>query len=434
MITKNNLLGLFKSLSTSVLTDFQRLWRGGVFHLTAANWLSRGAALGQRIVLARILGPQNIGHIGVANAALSLIRLPAGAGTFTVVTKLVAENIGQHEKQREVLGTALWINFVTSIVIAVPAWFFLAKTQLLGDLVAQNILTVLILLLPVMVFNEVFQSALIGERRLKDVAIVRFFISFFSVLAVIPMALVWSLNGWLYNTFLVIISSFVILIWMLRHMTSLRWNSTTAKRVASIGSFAFAGQLMGTLIYQVDTLSVSGILKDPATTGIYNTASLVAQQMIVIPGAVLQAAFPFVAQNSNNFKILKLRYDELIKKLSYLGFVMVAAAWFLSPWFFPLFGSDFSASVSVFRILAIGVIPSSLCVLDNTYLDALGRTDIHFWSGLFSAGCAICLNFLFIPLWGLVGAAWATTATMFISFILRQAAVRYFIFYKQAIR
>ena len=421
-------------LNQRVAIDLRRTWKSGTVHLTVANWLSRGAALGQRIFLARILGPQNIGHIGVANSVLALIQLPAGAGTFNVVTKLVAEDTGNHQKQREILGTAIWINCGTTLIVGFAAWAFLRYTQWLGDPIAQNLLRILLFLLPVMIFNQVFQCALIGERRIKAAANLKVMAAILSVGAVIPMAWIWSLVGWLYNQFLVVLFSFAILLWLLRRILSLHWNTDVAKKVASIGGFAFAGQLLGTLIYQVDTLTVSGILKDPTSTGIYNTAALVAQQMVALPGAVLQISFPFFAQNRNDFQKIRARYNELFRKLCCLVLGMSACLWLLSPWIFPIFGPDFSASIPVFRILAIGAVARCLYILDNTYLDALGRTDITFLTGLLSASIAILLNFIFISRWNLMGAAWATTLSMFISLALRQFAVQYFIFYKRAIR
>ncbi len=118
----------------NVFRDVHRMWKHGIIHLTAANWLRRGSALAQRIVLARILGPENIGHIGVVNAVLSLIRLPAGAGTFTVVTKLMAENAGKIENQRDVIGTTIWVNIVTSAIVLIVSWLILQQTEGTWDL------------------------------------------------------------------------------------------------------------------------------------------------------------------------------------------------------------------------------------------------------------------------------------------------------------
>lgn len=417
-----------------LLRDAQRLWRGGVLHIGASSFLARLTGLAQRILLARILGAENIGHIAVVTSALSFIRLPAGVGTFTVVNKLVAESTGDAEAQKGVLGTSLWINLATSLLVGACAWIILRKTNWVNDQTANRLLCILVFFLPLMIFSEVMRNALMGLRRMQVVASIDIALALTAIFVVVPMAYIWSLDGWFYNQVLVILLGFGLLAGSLRAILRLRWNTAVARRVASIGSFAFLGQLVGTLILQFDTLSVSGILKDAAATGIYNTASLVAQQMLVAPGAILIVVFPFVAQNKNDLPRLKRRYWELWRKVAALALGLSFAMWILCPWLFPVFGQEFSRSVAPFRVLLLGFVARSLYVLDNTYLDALGRTDISFVSGLLAAISTVALNLFMIPIWGVMGAAWATTLSMFLSLLVRQAAVHYFIFHRHAVR
>jgi O-antigen/teichoic acid export membrane protein len=421
------------SLLATVRHDAGRIWRAGVLHIGVSNFLTRVTSLAQRILLARILGAENIGHIAIVTATLSLIRLPAGIGTFTVVNKLVAENTNDTRAQKEVVGTSIYINLVTSLLIVVVSWLVLSRTAWVNDPIANHLLRFLIIFLPLMIFSEVFRNALMGRRRMQTVAQFDILLSLISILIVIPMAYAWSLNGWFANQILVILLGCSLLAWNIRDILSLKWNAAIGIKVATIGSFAFLGQLVGALILQFDTLSVGNIL-GPAEAGIYNTAALVAQQMLVFPGAILTVVFPVVAQNRNNPQAIKQRYWELFRKIGVLMLGLSLFMWLICPWFFTLFGRDFGPSVIPFRILVLGTIARSLYVLDNTYLDALGRTDITFASGLFAAVCTIILNLNFIPMWGISGAAWATTLSMFLSLALRQLAVHYFIFHKHAVR
>ena len=430
----NKIILVSKKLFGMLGDNVRRAWQAGVMHLGFSNFLTRLTALAQRILLARILGAENIGHIAVISTTLNIIRLPAGAGTFTVVNKLVAENTGDINGQKGVVGTSLLINSITSLTVCIVSWVILTQTNWVNDQVANRLLRTLIFLLPIMIFTEVMRNALMGQRRIKNVAGIGIGLSFLSIVVVVPMAYFWSLNGWTANLILVTMIGIAIMAWNLRDILSLNWNNLVAKKVATIGTFAFLGQLVGTLIVQFDTLSVSGILKDAALTGIYNTASLVASQMLVIPGTVLNIVFPFVAQNRDNLPLLKKRYWELYKKLGLMAIGMAALATVISPWFFPVFGGAFSASVAPFRILVLGFIARTIYVLDNTYLDALGRTDIHFVTTLIVTGITIFLNITLIQNWGLIGAAWATTIGSIVNLIIHQIVVHYFIFFKGAIR
>jgi len=414
--------------------DIRRAWRAGVMHVGLSRFFMRFTALAQRILLARILGAENIGHIAVVTAVLSLIRLPAGVGTYTVVNKLVAENIDNQEAQKTVIGTSFWINSITALVASLISWFILVYTDSVNDLVANHLLRVLVPFLPLMIFTEIMRNALMGQRRMKAIAGVDIGLSLIAIIVVVPMAYIWSINGWLLNQVIVIIAGFGLLLWYLRRVLSWRWSSSVAKKVATIGSFAFLHQIIGALVTQFDTLSVSALLKDPVMTGTYNTAALVALQMMIVPGAVTSVVFPFVAQNKDDLPKLKQQYRELFSKVGGLAIGMSIVAWTLSPWFFPIFGQEFADSIAPFRVLVIGFVARSLYILDNTYLDALGRTDISFYSGVIAAASAIGLNLLMIPIWGIMGAAWATTISMLVSLVMRQIAVHYVIFHKYAIR
>lgn len=415
-------------------SDTARLWRGGVFHLTLANWIQRSSAFLARLILARILGAANIGHIAVAQSVLQLIRLPAGGGTFTVVTKLMAEGVGNIKQQKKVIGTTIWINVGTSLLVGLIAWGALNYTGILGDPVAKDLLKLLLLLLPLMIFNQVFESALMGQRRIKTAANIRIIRSLLTVGTVVPLAMVWLLKGWLINQLILIITIFFLLLFLLRTVLSLNWDPIVAKKTATIGSFAFASQLTGVFIIQVDTLAISSILNDPVQTGIYNTGALVATQMMIFPQSVMQSVSPFVSQNKSDLQKLKQRYKELLVKIGIIAFLTALGAVLVSPWLFALFGNKFVAAVPAFCILALGQMIRCFCVINNIYLDALGRTDIDFYGRAISAAVALILNIILIPQYGIVGAAWATTLALVLNLMLTYLSVNYFIFYKKAIR
>ncbi|MGA1194556.1 MAG: hypothetical protein ACO3ZG_09300, partial [Kiritimatiellia bacterium] len=113
---------LLQKIISSARHDIGRLWRSGTFHIGFASWLSRFTQLIQRILLARILGVELLGHIAVINSAMNLIRLPAGAGMFTAAGKLIAEKNGDEDAQRRVIGTALRIASVTSLAAMAGGW------------------------------------------------------------------------------------------------------------------------------------------------------------------------------------------------------------------------------------------------------------------------------------------------------------------------
>jgi O-antigen/teichoic acid export membrane protein len=277
-------------------------------------------------------------------------------------------------------------------------------------------------------------SWLAGRRQMKLIAKIQGFMPLVGIVTAVTLSHLWQLNGWLVSSVTMIMLGFSLLYYFVRTRIRLTIDAALLKRMLAIGLFAFLGQSVGVVLLQFDTLCISGIMKNPEATGIYNTAALAYQQLIALVGGILFTVFPYVAKNRNDMALLRRRYWELSLKLFLLSAAGGICAWFAAPIFFPIFGREFAASVGPFRILVFGSLFRAQYVLVNTYLDALGRTDMTFATGLLATVANIVLNLVFIPRWGLSGAAWATVISLFVSMLVREAAIHYLIFHKKAIR
>ena len=431
---KKRITGKIKVGIEMLTHDIGRIWHSGAAHIGVSRWLTQSIGIGQRILLARILGAANIGHIAVTRSALDLIKLPAGAGMFTPVNKITAEESGNIEAQKIVLATGFWFVLCISCVVGLIFLILCKTTTIITDNNALYLITIAIIFLPLISLSELFISFLAGQQKMKIIAKLGAFLSIFGFLSVIPLCYFGGLRGWIINYIGLIVIGFCIYHLFIGIKIPYKINVKVLKRMLRIGLFAVLGQTVGSILLQFDTLCISGIMKDAEATGIYNTAAMASQQLMTITGGVVYTVFPHIAKNRQDIPKLRQLYKELSRKLFLLSVVAGLCGWFISPWFFALFGPKFNASVIPFQILIIGFLCRVQYVLANTYLDALGRTDVTFVTGLLAAVCNIILNLLFIPKWGIEGAAWATVTSLFFSMLIREAALHYFIFYKRAIK
>jgi len=421
-------------ISNFLLRDLSRVWRAGAVHIGASRWLTQAIRIVQRILLARILGATNIGHIAVVRSSLALLQLPAGAGILTATKKFTAESSGNDVEQANVLSTGFWFVACTSCVVASIMLVVLRTTSIISDEVARDILSVLVFALPLMVLSQLLISVLAGCQRMRLIAKTGALLSLGGFLTAVSLSYFWGIRGWLGNRVGWAIVGFCIYLFVLGGRIPIRWDGHLLHRMFRIGLFAFLGQAVGTILLQFDTLCISGIMKDAEATGIYNTAAMAYQQLMSVVGGVLYTVFPYVAKNHRDLPRLRRRHKELTIKLGGISVLAGLVAWWVAPWFFLLFGAKFAASVAPFRILVVGFLFQVQSVLSNTYMDALGRTDIHLYVGLLAMSSNILLNLLFIPKWGIIGAAWATVISLAFSLLVREAVLHYFIFYKEAIR
>jgi stage V sporulation protein B len=417
-----------------VTRDMKRVWHAGAVHIGASDWVVQSAGIIQRIILARILGAANIGHIAVVSSSMQLLGLPASLGISTPTTKITAERTGDESGQRDVLVTGFTFILFVSLSVAVVALILLGTTGIVADAVARRLLSIMVAFLPLGVLWQLIISWLAGRQQMRLIAKIQGSMPVIGIMMAVTLSYFWQVRGWLASSIVMIMISFGVSFYNARTRIPLAIDTALLRRMLHIGLFAFLGQAVGTVLLQFDTLCVSGIMKNAEATGIYNTAALAYQQLIALVGGILYTVFPYVAKHRNDLPLLRRRYWELSSKLFVLSAAGGICAWFAAPIFFPIFGREFAASVGPFRILVIGSLFRAQYVLVNTYLDALGRTDVTFVTGLLAMVSNIVLNLIFIPRWGVAGAAWATVISLFFSMVVREAAVHYLIFHKKAIR
>ncbi|NKB54082.1 MAG: hypothetical protein GKR97_18035 [Rhizobiaceae bacterium] len=77
-----------------------------------------------------------------------------------------------------------------------------------------------------------------------------------------------------------------------------------------------------------------------------------------------------------------------------------------------LFGAEFTSGYPLMFILALGIIARATVGPAESVLTMSGHQNICATVYGISLAVNVLLNFTFIPIYGLYGAAWATTATM----------------------
>jgi O-antigen/teichoic acid export membrane protein len=73
-----------------------------------------------------------------------------------------------------------------------------------------------------------------------------------------------------------------------------------------------------------------------------------------------------------------------------------------------IYGNDFLFSVKILEILAIAIALSFLIFLLSNILIVSGREMTNTWNLVGATAFNIALNFVWIPMHGALGAAWAT--------------------------
>jgi len=193
-----------------------------------------------------------------------------------------------------------------------------------------------------------------------------------------------------------------------------------AKQMLNYGLFNFFGGASGMLIDKIDVLFIGGYL-GLADTGIYGIAILMAASIALPAKALFQVLFPVTADAFKNDDKEKLDYlyKSSCSNQLFIGSVVFMLVWINFDSFFTIVHPAFLVAKTAFLILSIARLfdmatgINGLLIINSKYY----RYDLVFTTLLI--GLTIICNQLFIPKYGLIGAATATAGSIILYNIVK---------------
>jgi O-antigen/teichoic acid export membrane protein len=385
----------------------------GVFELTASMGLVLSLGFVQNIFLARILGPEGLGHMAVVNTAMHFAGLLATAGLTTSVLRYAAVQQLPAEAWavfRSGAQLAAMISLVVTIAVIAfsysPLWVF--------DPIAALWIPLASLTLPTRSIAGCAHMYCQSQERIRAMAVLRLLDKILLVVSVMTGAWLDGFRGAVCG-FVVgsLTGTGITLLFVATLAEPPRVASRVTRReLLRFGAWGVFTNFLGIILVTADILLISALTEDAAAVGIYSLA-VVFQQIVRVPmNAYLDTRFPEMTRVSVDLG--RLRSLRRRMRLHILGLAVVAAGGVgvVAPWLIPaIFGEAFEASVLPLEILLLSQIFWALGSAQGRSMYAAGWVEGNFWTSLFAAATNIGLNFALIPSFGIVGAAAATTLT-----------------------
>ena len=166
--------------------------------------------------------------------------------------------------------------------------------------------------------------------------------------------------------------------------------------------------LFGSIVIYADTI-ILGWFASVQNIGFYNAAQRPIQFLYLVSGIIASAVLPVMARLAkNNSPELKKIIEKTLALIMLAGLPIVAGGALLSqPIILFLFGAEYSASGLIFKILIFTLLFIYPAHLLTNLIIVFNRQKeiIKYW--LFSALVIILASLIFIPKWGIIGAALA---------------------------
>jgi len=375
--------------------------------------------IGTSVILARVLGPEGRGIYALAILLPSLIITFGNLGIGPATVYYVAR--GEFRRQ-EILGNnvllSVGIGGIGVLAGLIVVLFFREKVF---PGVSPGYLLLALVLVPVEVLFSYVRYVLLGAQRIKEFNYVQIAQSIlfpgFITLALLGLkagvtgAILAELFTW------VIVDALVFrLARRVAEGIELKPNISYIKRTTTYGIQAHLANILGFLNYRVDMFLVNGFL-GPAAVGLYAVGVGLVEKLWMISYAASTVLFPRVAAETEEDR--RKEFTPLVARTVLWITAMAALVLaLLSRWIVLLLYSEaFLPAAGALQALLVGIVALSAGRVLANDIAGRGFPGLNIYTGLATVLTNVILNLLWIPRYGIVGAAWASTVSYTVLFL-----------------
>jgi O-antigen/teichoic acid export membrane protein len=386
-------------------------------------------------LIVRFLGSARYGDYAFLLSVLGVTMILTNAGIFDGTRKYIAEDRENPMWVKQVFGfyfrVAILLALIAVVAVTVFSWLGLAERFLGSGF--KTYFYLLGLLIITRQANSVARGGLMGlglENRSEPLVVLRKIV--FGILALSLLYLGYEVGGVLISHLLATGLTATIAYGFFSKQVDVRSVFTHVpddfprRKLLSFNGLSIVLILLTASLYHIDILFLRLIIGDQAT-GYYRGALVVAEFLWFVPNAlqtVLLHSSSKLWSGEQSKQITELssritRYNLSLVLLLAIGLTALASD------FLPLyFGPEFEASVRPLLLLLPGTIGFALARPIFAIGQGKGALRILILATGTAAVVNLILNVLLIPIYGLIGAAIATSAGYGLMAVLHILAAR----------
>jgi len=385
-----------------------------------------------------------IGRITViisgALAAILIARFlgPSGQGRYTLIILLpfLAAKIGdlgigqanvyflgkkEYDLQK-IANNSLSLAIIIGLLLwAISSFALFFLHPLFFKNVPLAYLRISILTLPFFLFTSYLGLMMLGANRIDEYNTVQNFLRSLPLLVFLLIFTVVLKKGLFGATLAWTVTNViagVFSVYFAQKLNGINWEIDIkfCKKLIKFGIKGYLATIMNLLNYRIDMLLVNFFMS-AVFVGYYSISVLIAEALLFFPTSVGLALFPRMAQSSRE---VPYRSTPQICRVSlFLTLISACILFGLSKMLIlVLFGKQFIFAYEPLKILLPGIAALSICNVLNFDLIGRGKPIIVTYASGIALGINIILNLLFIPMWGISGAALASTLSYMVMTVI----------------
>lgn len=377
-----------------------------------------------RLVLARLLFPEDFGIVGMATVFHSFILVVNEAGLGMALIQRKEEDLTEAHYH-----TVFWSNLALSALLFLAIVFFIgpAAASFYNEPVLRQVIPVLGISLLFSALNTVHKAQLMKAMQLKKMAFVNNVSAVIAGVCAIIMAFcgfgIWALV--LYNV-LTFFISVPLFFRTTRWLPKFVWQKKAFNDVFGFGVYTTGTKIINNVSSNIDYLIIGKLLA-AGSLGAYTLAFMLTNMVKAqIESMLNRVLFPFYSSLQNDIEKIKVYYLKIIKYYAAVIYPIMSFLILLGgPIIYLFFGNKWDEAVEPAKILAWSVVINVICSGYNLLFRSIGKPKSEMNIQLFT------VVFFYIPFiivgcyqYGIVGAAYG----ILISTILRVVFIQFLLY------
>lgn len=195
------------------------------------------------------------------------------------------------------------------------------------------------------------------------------------------------------------------------------------------GIFTTVGALLAKFFFAVDVLMLGHFLGDDASfIAIYRVAIIIPFATLVLPVSIAATDYVKNSANKNNPHALSSYMKNYFMTFGFLSLAALATLWLIAPWLLKVFGQNYAEGAEIMRVFLIGIFGAHLLRIPyGNLLSAVGKADWNTYINLVVLVITATLCYTLIPIYDVIGAAYAMSIMMWVSGLINALVFRFYL-------
>lgn len=383
----------------------------GTFWVIAAQVAYRGMLMLSMMIVARILGKEEYGQLGIIQSSLMMFEAIAALGMGTTTTKHIAEyrNTDKSKVSKIIKFTRI-TNFVTAVSFGVVIYLIAPwiSTNLLGSAALTDYVRISSLILFFTNFGGGRLSILIGFEAYPWMAFVNGITGCMTVLFIPGCAYFYGIEGALWGLVAVsaanALMNFVLSIRVIRKEGIPKAAALTRDEWRLLWEFSLPTMMASILYAPVNWLGGAYLVRASGygEMGLFSAVNQWFSILLFVPLMVTKVFLPIFADQGGRGRERELGriLGKALKVIVLVSLFPAATVAISSPWIMSLYGKDYSEASTMLIIISFAAFVASSQNMLGDVLTTINRTWLHFaanmvWAIVYLSSVVILVGFGF---------------------------------------